>query len=909
MYAERTALLVVALLTAALATFALTAPSAPDAPDAVPRSSPEPAADPAELAQRAPIPPPPAQPPPIDRPIDRPTDRAAPPPSPLAVEELTDGVGSRPVVAGELVFVFGPIPRAEAQARLADAGFTLHSYTPSIGAALATLPAGWRVADGLAHARARPDLPPAAPNAVAWGADSGDLHALDNAALHALLAEGGGAMAYAAKPEPPDDDRPCRRARRCRAADAVDPWAPPTLIERIVAELAVRLENTRIARAVQAAFDDAHRDDPIVAVVDSGVVHRSAVLPWGAFIRFGVLPWVSIVDGYDFVREHPLALDENQHGTHVASTIVLTSGGRVRLMPLKVLDRLSIGTEYDVARGMLHAAEYGVDIINLSLTFGRHYVPSPLFAEVLDRCQQADVLIIAAAGNDAAETVTYPAALRGVIAVGADRPDEATFANRGAALDLVAPAGGLDAAADGVLGASFELYRPTRPGLVRLSGTSMASAAATGEIAALVGDLEARGLVPDGLPGTRVDFLRHVITQSAAPFGDTPFDPSWGLGTVDADAAIALADRLIADDLVASTTGERIGVAAQTSVFLEETTVDDTPALRGVAVIEALGPDGRPLVGATLYGDWEGSASGPATCTTDTWGRCVLSSTPAALPDADDARVLVGLTLHRALAADTAYDIRPAERYHAARAATTGHITQTLESIALADDLDADTLALLDEVDPITGDPVYCLGDTCPNYAPELGGPDDLFRIDHERVFLVTAFPGGAPSADSLLTGRVLAPSYQFRRHGRALQGGGLVLAFNEPFRDAAAIELGADLHIVEDGLRLGSSGPGEPLLWVNDLDPAVLAEGAGMMPSGVSVFYLPLWSVQQFYVLDVGGAGMMPSGVSITFSNPLDYFTYNLALIGQTFATFGSALLDATHPPFPLLAIDHLAP
>ena len=907
MNAERAALFVAALLTAALATFAVMAPSDPDAPDAVPRASPEPVAEPrvaepraAEPTQRASRPPL-AQPPPL-------SDHPPAPPSPIAVEELAAGAHTRPVVAGELVFVFGPIPRAEAEARLADAGFTLRTYTPSIGAALAALPPGWRVADGLEHARVHADLPPAAPNAIAWGADAGDLHALDNAALHALLAQGDGAMAYAARPERPRDDAPCR-ARRCPADDVVDPWAPPTRLEVLVAQIAVRLENIPFTRAIQAAFDDAHRDDPIVAVVDSGVVHQSAVLPWGAFIRFGIVPWVSIVGGHDFVRDHHLALDENQHGTHVASTIVRTSGGRVRLMPLKVLDRLSIGTEYDVARGMLHAAEHGADIINLSLTFGRHYVPSPLFAEVLDRCQQADVLIIAAAGNDAAETVTYPAALRGIIAVGADRPDEAVFANHGAALDLVAPAGGVDPDDDGVLGASFELYRPTRPGLVRLSGTSMASAAATGEIAAIMHALRAEGLLPDGPPGTRVDFLRDVITQSAAPLGDAPFDPTWGMGAVDADAAIALADRLVTDDLVTPTTGERIGVAAQTSVFLEQTTVDGAPALGGVAVVEALGPDGRPLVGATLYGDWEGSASGPATCVTDDWGRCVITSTPTALPDGDDAGVLFGLTLHRALTAETAYDIRPAERYHAARAATTGHITQTLQSIARADDLDADTLALLDEVDPITGDPVYCLGDTCPGYMPELGGADDLFRIDHQRVFLVTAFPGGAPSPDSLLTGRVLVPSYQYRRHGRALQGGGLVLAFNEPFRADATLELGADLYIIEDGLRLGSSGPGEPLLWVNDLDPAVLAEGAGMMPSGVSVFYLPLWSVQQFYVFDVGSAGMMPSGVSITFSNQLDYFTYNLALIGQTFATFGSALLDATHPPFALLAIDHLAP
>ena len=73
-------------------------------------------------------------------------------------------------------------------------------------------------------------------------------------------------------------------------------------------------------------------------------------------------------------------------------------------------------------------------------------------------------LLVAAAGNDALDSLGYPAACRGVTSVGAvDENDvSATFSNRGEGLDLVAP--GLDIYSD---------YKGK--GFASMSSTSMAA--------------------------------------------------------------------------------------------------------------------------------------------------------------------------------------------------------------------------------------------------------------------------------------------------------------------------------------------------------------------------------------------------------------------------------------------------
>ena len=174
MNAERAALLVAggtaALLLAALH-LTLSAPAitvdtvapAPVAASASPQTGPQtgPQTDaptsPQTRPQPAPAHPAPNHPDPL---------ATAPPRGPIQIETLGPPGRSRPVVAGEIIFVFGPATApATARRHLADAGFTLLHWHPALGAARAAVPPGLSVRDALAHAAATPNQPPAAPHA------------------------------------------------------------------------------------------------------------------------------------------------------------------------------------------------------------------------------------------------------------------------------------------------------------------------------------------------------------------------------------------------------------------------------------------------------------------------------------------------------------------------------------------------------------------------------------------------------------------------------------------------------------------------------------------------------------------------------------------------------------------------
>lgn len=189
------------------------------------------------------------------------------------------------------------------------------------------------------------------------------------------------------------------------------------------------------------------------------------------------------------------------HGTHVAGIIGAASNNRLGvagvdweavLVPITVLGASGRGSTVSVADGMLYAAGLApdregryisrpVDIMNLSLgigVFDQHL--SEAVAKVLD----AGILIVAAAGNQNQDTVIYPAAYDGVIAVAAadlSSPLElSSFSNYGQALDIAAPGRDILSTFDN------DLYG-------RKNGTSMATPHVTGALSLLL----ATGLAPD----------------------------------------------------------------------------------------------------------------------------------------------------------------------------------------------------------------------------------------------------------------------------------------------------------------------------------------------------------------------------------------------------------------------------
>jgi serine protease len=300
-----------------------------------------------------------------------------------------------------------------------------------------------------------------------------------------------------------------------------------------------------------------------VAVLDTGVAYRN----WG---RFGISPdfrGTRFVAPYDFVRHNRYPLDRSGHGTFVAGVIGERTNNGVGLtglaygtsiMPVRVLNESGEGAESTIADGIRYAVRHGARVINLSLEFTPDRVRSPsqipLIVQAVNFAIRHKVVIVAAAGNDNASRIAFPARIRGVISVAATTKDgcEASYSNFGPGLDLVAPGGGDDAVVPsdpachpnrelppvfqmtlsdppfGGLPGNFDKFG--YPGLY--VGTSMA-APEVSAAAALV--IASRVLGPDPTPAQVLRRLERTATP--LPAGATAPDLRYGYGLVDAGAA------------------------------------------------------------------------------------------------------------------------------------------------------------------------------------------------------------------------------------------------------------------------------------------------------------------------------------------------------------------------------------
>jgi lantibiotic leader peptide-processing serine protease len=212
-------------------------------------------------------------------------------------------------------------------------------------------------------------------------------------------------------------------------------------------------------------------------------------------------------------------LDLNFHGTHVASIISSNGLGMASVAPdasicaLKVLSEDGRGSFGDVIFGIMHAADLGANVINMSL--GAYPIPKhgiegvvPLLAAIqnaINFAHRKGAVVVASAGNQGVNLDTdnplflsVPAQLNNVVSVGATGPDNGTnfdrlasYSNHGGAtgIDLVAPGGDLTnpaATFDLVLGACSRFVCGADGFYVLVAGTSQAAPHVSGA-AAVVG--------------------------------------------------------------------------------------------------------------------------------------------------------------------------------------------------------------------------------------------------------------------------------------------------------------------------------------------------------------------------------------------------------------------------------------
>ncbi|MDI3236399.1 S8 family serine peptidase [Exiguobacterium antarcticum] len=231
-----------------------------------------------------------------------------------------------------------------------------------------------------------------------------------------------------------------------------------------------------------------------------------------------------IVNPYDVVYDSPYTLSMGDHGTHVAgivgSSINNYSGGvgvapSASIMPIDVFAGTSAYTS-DVIEGVYRAVDYGAHVINMSL--GNYYYSS-FFQDAINYAYNRDVVVVAAAGNDATSATHYPSSYNHVISVGSTTEYDTLsyFSNYGTDVDITAPG-------------SYIYSTTAHNGYDYYSGTSMASPVVAG-VAALVKSSE---------PNLSADDITDRLTSTADDLGSSGRDDYYGSGRVNAKSALKI---------------------------------------------------------------------------------------------------------------------------------------------------------------------------------------------------------------------------------------------------------------------------------------------------------------------------------------------------------------------------------
>ena len=258
----------------------------------------------------------------------------------------------------------------------------------------------------------------------------------------------------------------------------------------------------------------------LVAVVDTGVRATHEDFAPGQ-VRCDL--------GADFTSENlGPCVDRVGHGTHVAGIVGAVAGNAkgvaslapgTSILPVRVLDSSGSGGSFAVARGIVHAADRGAQVINLSL--GGPGASDALDAAVRYATDRGSLVVVSAGNNrQSGNAVNYPAASPGAVSVASTEQGggSSSFSYRGPSVDLSAPGGGI-----------VSLWSDSDRGYRGASGTSMA-APAVSAVASLY-----RAAHPTATPAQ----VTSVLLSTASDLGAPGRDDEYGAGLVAPSALFA----------------------------------------------------------------------------------------------------------------------------------------------------------------------------------------------------------------------------------------------------------------------------------------------------------------------------------------------------------------------------------
>jgi type VII secretion-associated serine protease mycosin len=245
----------------------------------------------------------------------------------------------------------------------------------------------------------------------------------------------------------------------------------------------------------------------VVGVVDSGVYPHPD-------LRINLLKGTDVASANGGNGQ----ADQEGHGTEMAGLIaghgsnanegVLGIAPNAKILPVKFTVVADRGGSTQLGDGVKWAVEHGARVINISATTG----PTPNLDDGVAAANTNDVVVIAGTGNRSlTRVVGYPAAMPGVLAVGAiDRSGRhASFSTTGPETQICAP--GVDISAP-----------EPKNRYVKIDGTSPATAIVSG----------AAALVRAKFPKLSAQEVIHRLTATATDIGKPGRDDECGYGVL-----------------------------------------------------------------------------------------------------------------------------------------------------------------------------------------------------------------------------------------------------------------------------------------------------------------------------------------------------------------------------------------
>jgi len=318
-----------------------------------------------------------------------------------------------------------------------------------------------------------------------------------------------------------------------------------------------------IAIAADAAWAAGRTGSPAVtvAILDSGIDYLYPDLAGTVDLSRSAsfVPSDDALVNTYFPTRHPIT-DLFWHGTHVATTVVsnalIVAGvtSRATLIGVKVCNASGSCPFSSVIMGVLHAADAGADVANMSLGGLFTKAGNGWFVGYINRvftyANARGMTVVVSAGNDLLDldhdkngfksycsapnvlcvSATGPTAAEGPYGPWIEIDAPAWYTNYGrSAIGVAAPGGNTGASVVGPCSQTSLAIRPCQTGLYVLfaSGTSMSAAHVSGLAALVVEDV-----------GRNPGRVRAVIEQSADDLGQVGVDPYYGRGRINVAAAV-----------------------------------------------------------------------------------------------------------------------------------------------------------------------------------------------------------------------------------------------------------------------------------------------------------------------------------------------------------------------------------